>query len=166
MQSESHPSARDLVREIYHILLKYLFPLHEQLKPHVVLERTGTGHSRSNHDHVGNHLPSMPHPKHLPNAINIGELQLALGAAFTRATILPAGSGTAHRVRAIKASSLDSRLALVVAVVARPCPLLVVDGVAWNKFGTCNHAVLESSLGVSVEVLGAMTLGAVHMEDI
>lgn len=63
-------------------------------------------------------------------------------------------------------SSLNSRLALVVAVVASPGSPLVVNRVARNELGARIQAVFEGSLSVSVEVLGAMTLGAVHVEDL
>lgn len=69
-------------------------------------------------------------------------------------------------MRAMEAGSINSRLALVVAVVAGPSPPLIVDGVAWNELGARIHAVLEGSLSVSVEILGAVTLGAVHVEDL
>ena len=66
----------------------------------------------------------------------------------------------------METSSLNSRLTLVVAVVASPGSPLVVDGVAWNELGARIHAVFEGSLSVSVEILGAVTLGAVHVEDL
>lgn len=66
----------------------------------------------------------------------------------------------------MEASSLNSRLALVVAVVASPGSPLVINRVARDELGARIHAFLESSLGVDVEILGAVTLGAVHMENL
>lgn len=66
----------------------------------------------------------------------------------------------------MEASSLNSRLALVVAVEASPGSPLVINRVAWNELGARIHAFLESSLSVDIEILGAVALGAVHMEDL
>lgn len=76
-----------------------------------------------------------------------------------------AGAGAVEGVGAAEAGGGDGGLAMVVRVVARDGSLVVVDAVAGEIGCAGVHAVLESALGILLEVGCAVSFTAVDAES-